>query len=233
MIALLGLLTFSAAALAQEVGEWSVADGVDIRVAEELDSVRFEPVELPDKFVTGERPASGYRAVSNGLVTYRWLPPIQNCSHAVFVPTAGTAWELGYLGQNGWKRLGGVGRVSANPELAIGNEAPALVSLERLPSGPCALYVVVSNHHYHHGGLWRPLEIGPSEELTNEFRQSFVLNVLVFSTLYCRRLPLIAWIFKRTRSSQSLLCIPLVDLMVRQGSTGFGVLSTWIARDEA
>ena len=117
-------------------------------------------------------------------------------------------------------------------ELAIGNEAPALVSLERLPSGPC--FYVVSNHDYHHGGLWRPLEIGPSEELTNEFHQSFVLNVLVFSTLFIAGVYhlLLGFLKGHDQASRFFAYLSLI-LMVRQGSTGFGVLSTWIARDEA
>ena len=173
--------------------------------------------------------------MSSGLVTYRWQPSIQNCSEqSVHVPTAGTAWELGYQGQQGWERLGGVGRVSTTPELAVGNEAPALVPLGRLPSGPCVLYFVVSNHHYGHGGLWRPLEIAPTREITREFHQGFVMSVLVFSTLLLAGIYhlLLGFLKGHDQASRFFAYLSLI-LMVRQGSTGFAVIGVWISRDEA
>ena len=88
--------------------------------------------------------------------------------------------------------------------------SPALVPLGRLPSGPCVLYFVVSNHHY---GRWliRPLEIAPTREITREFHQGFVMSVLVFSTLLLAYLPSAPGVLKRTRPSQSFLCLPLAD----------------------
>ncbi len=219
---------------AESMNEWSVIDGVDVREVDSLESLVFRPITIPDKFVTSEVPTQGFRAVPNGIVTYRWQPPISNCAaQSIFIPTAGTAWELGYWGQNGWERLGGVGRVSTSRELAVGNEAPALVPLERLSSGPCVLYFVVSNHHYGHGGLWRPLEIGPSEVHSKQFNQSFVLNVLVFSTLFIAGIYhlLLGFLKGHDQASRFFAYLSLI-LMVRQGSTGFGALSGWIPRDE-
>ena len=212
--------------MAQEVGEWAVADGVDIRVVGGVDSVRFKPTELPDKFVTGER------RVPSGLQWPCYLSMATTspdcATHSVLVPTAGTAWELGYFNQG---RLGSGGMVAIRFELAAWQRSPGTGALDRCLEDHARFMslsrITIMDMVVCGGGL----ELAPSEELSNEFHRAPGKRRCLFDVGYCRHLPSASWFSERTRSSKSLLCLPLaLVLAIRQGKHWiWSDLGTWIA----
>jgi len=213
--------------------EWSAIDGVDVREVPNPDGLVFRPIDLPDKFVTGREPRGELRAISNGLVSYRWKPAVSDCSAmAVTVSTAGTAWALGTFQGGAWQALSSVGIVSKIPSLAAAEERSTVVSLEDLPAGPCLLYMIVSNHHYGHGGLWRAPALTTIHEAENQQRRGQAVAILVFSILILTGVYhfMLGSLKGHDEASRYFAFLSLI-LALRQGASGLGVLDVWITRD--
>ena len=219
--------------LAASASSWSAADSIDIREVSEIDSVEFRPVEIPDKFVTGSASRDGMRAVADGLVTYRWVPNVPDCSvMGATIATTGTAWSLGYVKNGKWQLLGEVGVVSRDPARAIAKESPKVVSLKTLPKGPCILFLLVSNHAYGHGGLWRAPSLGLLADAEAEYRRGRTVATLVFSMLLLAGLyHLVLGLLKGHDDASRYFAWLSLVLALRQGASGFGVLDAWVSRD--
>ena len=213
--------------------EWSAIDGVDVREVSNPDGLEFRPVDLPDKFVTGRESRGELRAISNGLVSYRWKPAVSNCAAmGVTVSTAGTAWALGAFQSGAWQALGSVGVVSKTASLAAAGERARVVSLESLSAGPCILYMVVSNHHYGQGGLWRAPVLKAIDEAESEQRRGQAVAILVFSILVFTGVYhfMLGSLKGHDEASRYFAFLSLI-LALRQGASGLGVLDVWITRD--
>ena len=140
--------------------------------------------------------------------------------------------RLGHLDSGTWQNLAQVGIPSLDPSIAVPSESVRVIPLGSLKAGPCTLYIVVSNHHYGHGGLWREPSIAPLREAELSYRRGLAVSTVVFATLFIAGIYhlLLGALKGHDAASRYFGWLSLV-LALRQGTSSFGVLDAWIASD--
>ena len=155
------------------IGSWYFARGRLYDPAEALTAGDFVPRHVPDRW----QGAAGGVMKGEGAGTYRLdilLPP-DSTGLALRYSTVSTAFTLFADG----RVIGGAGRPSLDPRLAIPAYRPGILALPASPDGRLHLLVEVSNYAYRSGGLWRPIFIGRHSDLVNArfFDSAFAIGL--------------------------------------------------------
>jgi len=147
-------------------GEWDFVPGDLTTRWEALKDQKIQHREVPDLWKDQE--AGGKDGHGAGSYHLTVLLPLDHPDLAVRYISASTAFRLEAQG----KFLVQVGVPALKPEDSVAAYLPGMI---RLPEAPdrLELTVRVSNYVYRVGGLWFPLELGPTETLESNVLASF------------------------------------------------------------
>ncbi len=126
---------------------------------------------VPDLWSGGIAGGPGGRGA--GTYRLRILLPPEHGELAVSYTTVSTAFELYAVN----RRIGGAGAPSTDPAAAVAAYSPGTARLPIGADGVVDLLVLVSNHEYRSGGMWRSLVLGPAEAIVREKTFRFALSL--------------------------------------------------------
>lgn len=152
-------------------GTWEFFPALLLPADQELPPGSSIPRRVPDLWSSGIAGGAGGRGA--GTYRLRILLPPEHVDLAVSYTTVSTAFAL-YAGN---RRIGGAGTPSLDPATAKAAYSPGTARLPVDADGVVDLLVLVSNHEYRSGGMWRSFDLGPAETLMREKTFRFALSL--------------------------------------------------------